>query len=304
MIFFKGAVRRGLLTVVSGSVLATVALLMGNIGAASAAQFTQCPQVGSDTGCAQLIVVNKTGPATVQVDPTQGPYDGVEDTLIGVQNNSGKPLASLNLGSPSGTNIMGFDGDGICYPSQWPAPTTTVTPPGCPNPAVGTGFGPTGYEGPGTSFSNISPNTTTGTVNFNPAIKAGGSAYFALEEALQSGQLRSSQSGPIPGPITVSGRTVQFQLTCVGAASCAGKARLLIRRIGNRLTSNILGNKGHIVVIGSVPVSIPAGLTSNVLIKPNKMGKGLLTSHRGGFKTTIRVLLGSTSYTMGLAKLK
>ena len=88
--------------------------------------------------------------AAFQVDPAAPPngYDGVEDTLIGVQNNSGRPISSINLASTT-ASIFGFDQDGICDPSSWPAPTTTNTPPGCPGPQ---GFGPTGYEGPGTSF--------------------------------------------------------------------------------------------------------------------------------------------------------
>ena len=40
------------------------------------------------------------------------------------------------------------------------------TPAGCP-------FGATGYEGPGVSFSNIAADSTSGTVNFSPAIPPG-----------------------------------------------------------------------------------------------------------------------------------
>src|SRR6267378_6957726 len=59
--------------------------------------FTQCPPVGYDTGCAVLIILGPGGSKTTLVDPVQGPYDGVEDTLIGVQNNSGGPVSSLTL---------------------------------------------------------------------------------------------------------------------------------------------------------------------------------------------------------------
>jgi hypothetical protein len=75
------------------------------------------------------------------------------------------PIASLKL--TSGTDIFGFDGDGLCtyITCTWPHPT--------------------GYEGPGVSFNILS--ATSGTVNFNPPIPAnGGTAYFSLEESLTS----------------------------------------------------------------------------------------------------------------------
>ena len=41
----------------------------------------------------------------------QGPYDGVEDTLVGVQNNTSAVISSFNITS---SGIFGFGGDGIC----------------------------------------------------------------------------------------------------------------------------------------------------------------------------------------------
>jgi hypothetical protein len=70
--------------------------------------FTQCPPVGLDTSCAVLIVFNPDGSRTTFVDPTQVPFDGFEDTLVGVQNNSSSPVTSLAL---TGPGIFGFDGD-------------------------------------------------------------------------------------------------------------------------------------------------------------------------------------------------
>lgn len=99
----------------------------------------------------------------ITISNNQGPYDGSDDTLVGVVNSSAIPSASLKL--TSSNPIFGFDGDGLCtyIPCSWPHPT--------------------GYEGPGVSFSPTS--STTGTVNFNPPIAAnGGFAYFSLEAAL------------------------------------------------------------------------------------------------------------------------
>jgi len=127
--------------------------------------FTQCPAVGADPSCKILIVIEKDGSLRVKSDPTLGPYDGVEDTLIGVQNNSDKTISKIPL--KSSLPIFGFDGDGLCAYL------------GCNN-------DPTGYGGPGVSFANISPDFGSGTVLFANGIAPGGSAYFSLEEAIET----------------------------------------------------------------------------------------------------------------------
>jgi hypothetical protein len=141
----------------------------------SAAMFTQCPPIGFDTGCGILIVVNPDGTVSVQTDPSQPPYDNMEDTLIGVQNNSQAVVTSLTLtGVTMPDATFDFDTDGLC--------TQTGAPSGCP-------FGSTGYEGPGTSFSNISADKATGTVNFSPGIGPGGTAFFSLEGKISATNL-------------------------------------------------------------------------------------------------------------------
>jgi RHS repeat-associated protein len=137
----------------------------------SLAAFSQCPPVGSDTSCGVLVTISDIG-ISVQSDPTQGPLDGIEDTLIGVQNSSSGTIGSLQLSA--NTDLFGFDGDGLCAASPHPS--------GCP-------FGPTLYEGPGTSFSNINPSSTGGVVNFTNGLAPGASAYFSLEENLSGAQI-------------------------------------------------------------------------------------------------------------------
>src|SRR3954451_1416873 len=106
--------------------------------------FTQCPAVGADTtGCGLLLTINADGTITV-TESGEGPYDGIDDTLVGVQNNSGVTIPKLSLTGT--TQPFGFDGDGIC------SGLFTGPPPLCP-------FGSTGYEGPNTSFTNIDTNT-------------------------------------------------------------------------------------------------------------------------------------------------
>ena len=139
--------------------------------------FTQCPPVGADASCAILLVVDSNGSLRVATDPSQGPYDQIEDTLIGVQNNSTKTVVSIPL--KGAVPIFAFEADGICGTNPNTGLPFNPAPPGC-------SFGPTGYEGPGVSFSNISADATSGTVNFAGGIPPGGSAYFSLEQRIST----------------------------------------------------------------------------------------------------------------------
>lgn len=130
--------------------------------------YNECPPVGLDTSCGLLIQATDSG-YTVLQDPSQGPFDGSEDTLIGVLNSSNSTINSIAVSAD--TDLFGFDGDGLC--SQSPAPS------GCP-------FGPTGYEGPNTSFSGINAGATGGMVDFTGGLAPGATAYFSLEEPLTS----------------------------------------------------------------------------------------------------------------------
>jgi hypothetical protein len=107
--------------------------------------FTECPAIGNDTGCEFLITLPASGPATITQDMNQGPYDGQDDTLVGIVNDTGVPIPSVNLSSSN--DIFAFDGDGICSHSFTPFTGSSY----CTGSNV-----TTGYEGPTSSFSNIS----------------------------------------------------------------------------------------------------------------------------------------------------
>jgi hypothetical protein len=102
-------------------VLVFVGLALGVAGlvpaAASAAEFEQCPHVDKDAGCQFLIAVTSNG-VTVTEDTSEGPYDGEDDTLVGVQNSSSTAVSSIPLSSVN--NIFGLDGDGLCDPPEAP----------------------------------------------------------------------------------------------------------------------------------------------------------------------------------------
>jgi hypothetical protein len=164
--------------------LVTAALVVAAslVGAAAAsaqdttAPFSECPAVGDNTGgCRILIVITPNGIQYLEDTNQPATYDGDDDTLVGVVNTRpGQPINFIDLSSPT-LPIFGFDGDGICTQTPAPPPDGQLT---CP-------FDPTGYGGPNVSFSNISPDTRSGRVNFG----AGGlalneTAYFGLEDTV------------------------------------------------------------------------------------------------------------------------
>jgi len=123
----------------------------------------------SATGCNVVITIPASGAITIVITDSS-PYDGSEDTLIGVKNNSSSAVGSLNL---TGNGIFGFDGDGMCIytfvGSSYCSGTYYQNDPG-------------DYAGPGVTFTNITGGGNNGTVNFSPGVAAnGGTAYFSLE---------------------------------------------------------------------------------------------------------------------------
>jgi len=165
------------------TILAILSAMMALVFAAPASAstptppFTQCPAVGLDTSCAILIVVEPGGSLVSYTDPSQGPFDGIEDTLIGVQNDSKSTVTGIALQGTTFPGIFEFDGDGLCSGFNEGGEEGFNPPPaGCP-------FGPTTYEGPGTSFTIVNGNE--GEVNFTEGgLAPGKSTYFSLEGAI------------------------------------------------------------------------------------------------------------------------
>jgi len=157
-------------------------LLLTFLAISESTAIAQCPPVGANTVCGTIITIKDDG-FTVS-HSTEGPYDTIDDTLVGIVNRSSKPINSITL--RSALLIFAFDGDGICGNSPLtglpyiPRPPATDCPP-VPPP------GSTGYETTGISFTNINSDFTEGKVNFaNPINANGGTAYFSLEERVSS----------------------------------------------------------------------------------------------------------------------
>ena len=142
-----------------------------------------CPPINGVTTC-NVIITAGPGGSFVTTLPNPNPYDGSDDNLVGIINNSGGTITSLSfIGSGNGGGLFNFDGDGLQ----------------AFNAAAGGAPDATGYGGKVSStanfdltgandfFTNIHTTTVfedSGTVVFGAnGIPNGGSAYFSLESA-------------------------------------------------------------------------------------------------------------------------
>ncbi len=183
------------------SILSVASLVFASLAAASSI----CPSTAStNSDCGFIFTIGPGGTLSGAAVPGAAPYDGSDDALVGVINNSGAVYnGSFTLtGSGNGGGIFAFEGDGIC---------TFVVLPYCATAA-------TGYEGPLNTFSNINATGTTGTVDFT-GLAAGATTYFSLE-----GSPSSITFGPEPGTTMLLGAG----LLLLGLVSLKG------RRFGRR----------------------------------------------------------------------
>lgn len=129
-------------------------------------------------GCSYIFTFGTGGAISTAVGDLNGaPYDGVEDTLFGVVNNSGNPLPSISLSSS--IDILAFDGDGIDgYVGITDANDST------------------GYGAGDSTFTIV--DSYNGSVNFDTPIPNGGVGYFSLEEALTLDQAGQVVGAPEP----------------------------------------------------------------------------------------------------------
>lgn len=265
--FEGGIVRRkalGILlpiAVIAGAV-AGGGLFMGIAGAAQPTPtFHQCPTVGFDTGCQILVWIDATGTVHFLTDPAQPPFNGSEDTLVGVQNDSSSTVGAITLqgtGLDSQGNTVGdfaFDQDGVCSGNnESGAPGFQPPPSSCP-------FDPSGYAGSNNTFTNISGNGQQGTVQFDVALNPGNSAYFSLEGNINAANLHIIKASPTLTTNTPStaafGTTLSDTGTLSGATAPTGMVTFSL--YGPNDTTNCTGNP---VYSNSVPVGNGTGLAS------------------------------------------
>ncbi|MCW2598924.1 MAG: hypothetical protein JWM02_753 [Frankiales bacterium] len=271
----RKARRHGLAVVAALAMVMTSLVGEGFAAPALSPPFTECPAIGASPSCGILIVINADGTTAILTDPAVGPYDGNEDTLVGVVNNFGSPVSSLQLSSTK--DIFGFDGDGICASSIQPHPAA------CP-------FGPTLYEGPGTSYSGINTAKTTGTVNFNAPIPAnGGTSYFGLENRLTGADLNIPKSDlsivktASPNPVLV-GQVLTYTLTVLNS----GPSNATGLTVSDPLPANVsfvsvtpspaCGQAGGTVTCSLGALASGASTTITVKVVPNAAAAGTITN--------------------------
>lgn len=136
-------------------------------------------------GCNVTITINSSNVASIAIT-NSNPYDGSEDQLVGVVNNSGAPLSSLNLSGPA--SLFGFDGDGITSYG-----------------IAGNTKDPSGYGGPDAYFTGLNGSLSSGTVNFITPIAAGGTGFFSLELSPSAGGFTVGGQVPEPGSFLLLG---------------------------------------------------------------------------------------------------
>ena len=210
------ALRRVLLasTAVAGTAFA------GSIGSAiisSSAEAALCPAAGADTQCGFNVTLNPTGKGTI-VATAQGPFDGSDDTLIGVLNSSGHTVTAITVkgtpgngpsppnGTGNGTGIDGFDGDGISTFIKGGIPGDGNVAPHYTYSGTDSTTGNANLKGPLNSFSALvfgNGVNDLATVSFPGGLPNGGSAFFSLERALTAAAF-TIHTGHIPEPATLS----------------------------------------------------------------------------------------------------
>jgi hypothetical protein len=217
-------------------------------------------------------VINPSGPVSILTDGTQGPYDGVEDTLIGVLNNSSAVIPSIPL---SGTgDVFGFDGDGVCDPNN----TNVSFSPGPPGAFAGPGSGPCtgntldtsdgGYGGPISYFTGINGANTSGTVNFEGGLATGASTFFSLEGVITGANLTLVLASPVASIAATEGSPFTGTVATFSDTDSSAPASQFSASItwgdGNTSAGTVSGGSGSFTVTGtdtyqeegSYPVSI------------------------------------------------
>lgn len=200
--------------------LASAAIFSGATPASAALLTTgPCPGFGNDpNGCALVITLNPNGTATVSNGPEHGvPFDGSDDTLVGVINNSGVTVSSITI--QSNLDIFGFDGDGAgenpnstsgkagawqAYGLSTPAGENTLAAHGPTYSGTDSTSADFDLSGQLNSFANITGVDGPGQVVFGTGLVAGGTAWFSLEEALNAASFTIPNVGGVPEPTTLS----------------------------------------------------------------------------------------------------
>lgn len=192
------------------------------------------PTYAANIGCNELITFLANGSIMTSTPNNASSYDGGgDDNLVGIINDTGAALTAVQLSSAT-DDIFGFDNDGICadqagnFDPSNPAYTFAGAGAGGTTPCAN-GVNQSGalndqaYGGPYVTYTGISSNNQSGTVDFgNGGIAAnGGTSWFSLEDPVDLNLTVAPGNTPEPGSLFLLGTGV------------LGMAGMLRRRIVN-----------------------------------------------------------------------
>jgi hypothetical protein len=162
-----------------------------------AASAGPCPALGAiAAGCNVTITLGPTGVGTVVVN-NANPYDGVEDQLVGVVNNTGGTVGQITI---TGAGIGAFDGDGGWAPSGGCVASGPNTF-GCFTPSIS--GDPGDYSGPNNTFVSFSANQVVD--NIVGGLANGATTFFTLEEPPTGGLTVVVTNAPEPASLAILG---------------------------------------------------------------------------------------------------
>jgi len=194
----------------AGTMLAGGALF-GICGVPTVAQAATCTTIVDNTGgagttkdCTDLITIAKNGSVSTSNPSGKTSYDGSDDALVGIINNSTTLISAIHLtgGTPGiGSGIFGFDGDGGCQTSRF----TWVGAANCPATTGNDNYADSAHGAfAGVTFKNINANFTAGDVFFSTPLGQGGVAEWTLERPAGSITTITINPPSVPEPASLA----------------------------------------------------------------------------------------------------
>ena len=199
-------------------IITTGLLAFSTLQAFAAISFPECPAVGHDTsGCELLITVTavQAMPGIGQVasaftvttsSPDLGPFDGSDDTLIGVLNASSSNLNKVIFAVAPSTGTFAFNQDGACKGTG--SPLASIYSPGpaasqCLNGQFWT-TDAMDYASTGVTFCSFNLSAACVIVG-EPAgtLPPGGSTWFSLPGAITASEI--TVAAPEPASLILIG---------------------------------------------------------------------------------------------------